>query len=238
LLGSVCPEFHHLTASFEHFHSFDMNMHKWLLTNFDASCLYVRKRKDLIDALSIMPSYLRNEFSESGLVTDYRDWQIPLGRRFRSLKIWFVLRSYGVKGLQAHIRKHIQLGEVFAGLIATRKDLFEIISGPNFALTVFNIVPKTQGKGDQDKITRDVYELVNKRGEIYITSSVVGGVYAIRVVSANPKAEKKYLRKAFQILVETAEEIRDGKTRTEAGDGAMLDIKGVGEAAFVNGVAK
>jgi len=79
---------------------------------------------------------------------------------------------------------------------------------------------------------------VNKRGEIYITSSVVGGVYAIRVVSANPKAEKKYLRKAFQILVETAEEIRDGKTRTEAGDGAMLDIKGVGEAAFVNGVAK
>lgn len=80
----VCPEYQHLTAEFEHFHSFDMNMHKWLLTNFDASCLYVRKRKDLIDALSIMPSYLRNEFSESGLVTDYRDWQIPLGRRFRS----------------------------------------------------------------------------------------------------------------------------------------------------------
>jgi aromatic-L-amino-acid decarboxylase len=236
-LDSVCPEFHHLTASFEHFHSFDMNMHKWLLTNFDASCLYVRKRKDLIDALSIMPSYLRNEFSESGLVTDYRDWQIPLGRRFRSLKIWFVLRSYGVKGLQAHIRKHIQLGEVFGGLIATRKDLFEIISGPNFALTVFNIVPKTPGKEEQDKITKDVYELVNKRGEIYITSSIVGGMYAIRVVSANPKAEEKYLHKAFKILVETAEEIRDGKTRTEAGDGVMLDIKGVGEAAVVNVVA-
>jgi aromatic-L-amino-acid decarboxylase len=96
----VCPEYQHLTASFEHFHSFNMNMHKWLLTNFDASCLFVRKRKDLIDSLSIMPSYLRNEFSESGLVTDYRDWQIPLGRRFRSLKIWFVLRTYGVKGLQ------------------------------------------------------------------------------------------------------------------------------------------
>src|SRR6187402_2494096 len=130
----VCPEYQHLTASFEHFHSFDMNMHKWLLTNFDASCLFVRKRKDLIDSLSISPTYLRNEFSESGLVTDYRDWQIPLGRRFRSLKIWFVLRTYGVKGLQAHIRKHVKLGEVFAGLLETRTDLFEIVTGPNFAL--------------------------------------------------------------------------------------------------------
>ena len=72
----VCPEYHRLTGSLQHFHSFDMNMHKWLLTNFDASCLFVRRRKDLIDALSITPSYLRNGYSDSGLVTDYRDWQI------------------------------------------------------------------------------------------------------------------------------------------------------------------
>jgi len=225
----VCPEYHHLTKSFEHFHSFDMNMHKWLLTNFDASCLYVKKRKDLIDALSIMPSYLRNEFSESGLVTDYRDWQIPLGRRFRSLKIWFVLRTYGVKGLQAHIRKTVKLGETFAGLLETRKDLFEIITGPCFALTVFNIVPKVAGKGKQDKITKDVYELVNKRGEIYITSSVVDGVYVIRVVSANPMAEEKYLKKAFKILVETTEELRDGALlRDQSLNGVIFDVKGVG----------
>jgi aromatic-L-amino-acid decarboxylase len=225
----VCPEYHHLTEPFKHFHSFDMNMHKWLLTNFDASCLYVKKRKDLIDALSIMPSYLRNEFSESGLVTDYRDWQIPLGRRFRSLKIWFVLRTYGVKGLQAHIRKTVRLGETFAGLLETRKDLFEIITGPDFALTVFNVVPKVAGKEEQDKITRDVYELVNKRGEIYITSSVVGGVYVIRVVSANPMAEEKYLRKAFRILVETTEGLRDGALlRDQSLNGVTFDVKGVG----------
>ena len=230
----VCPEYHHLTAMFENFHSFDMNMHKWLLTNFDASCLYVRKRKDLIDALSIMPSYLRNEFSDSGLVTDYRDWQIPLGRRFRSLKIWFVLRSYGVKGLQAHIRKHIKLGETFACLLDTRKDLFKIVTGPSFALTVFNIVPKVLGAKEQDDITKDVYETVNKGGEIYITSSVVGGVYAIRVVSANPKAEEKYLHKAFSILVETAEELRDGKIQKEPQHGVLLDVIGVGEAATVD----
>lgn len=207
----VCPEYQHLTASFEHFHSFDMNMHKWLLTNFDVSCLFVRKRKDLVDALSIMPSYLRNEFSESGLVTDYRDWQIPLGRRFRSLKIWFVLRTYGVKGLQAHIRKHVKLGEVFGSLIESRKDLFQLFTKPSFALTVFQIVPKVADKQEQDKITKEVYEAVNKRGEIYITSSVVGGAYVIRVVSANPMAEEKFVRRAFDILVETAEELRDGK---------------------------
>jgi aromatic-L-amino-acid decarboxylase len=233
----VCPEYQHLTSTFEHFHSFDMNMHKWLLTNFDASCLYVRKRKDLIDALSITPSYLRNEFSESGLVTDYRDWQIPLGRRFRSLKIWFVLRTYGVKGLQEHIRKHVKLGEVFAGLVKIRSDLFEIMTGPSFALTVFTVIPKVAGKAEQDKITKDVYELVNKRGEIYITSTIIGGVYAIRVVSANPLAEEQNIRRAFEILVETTEEVRDGKANKRVGRGPIVNGKGegVGEVAAVNG---
>jgi aromatic-L-amino-acid/L-tryptophan decarboxylase len=131
--------------------------------------------------------------------------------------------------LQAHIRKTINLGETFAGLLETRKDLFEIVTGPSFALTVFTIVPKVTGKEEQDKITKDVYETVNKRGEIYITSSVVGGVYVIRVVSANPLAEEKYLRKAFKILVETTEELRDGRlSLEESSKGVIIDVKGVG----------
>jgi aromatic-L-amino-acid decarboxylase len=145
------------------------------------------------------------------------------------LKIWFVLRTYGVKGLQAHIRKTIKLGETFAGLLETRKDLFEIVTGPSFALTVFTIVPKVPGSEAQDKVTKDVYETVNKRGEIYITSSVVGGVYVIRVVSANPLAEEKYIRKAFKILVETTEELRDGRLpRDQPSNGVIVDVKGVG----------
>jgi aromatic-L-amino-acid decarboxylase len=234
----VCPEYHHLTSHFHHFHSFDMNMHKWLLTNFDASMLYVKKRKDLIDALSITRSYLRNEFSESGLVTDYRDWQIPLGRRFRSLKVWFVLRSYGVEGLQEHIRRHIKLGEYFSDLIKSRKDMFSMITGPNFALTVFNVVPREGGgKEEQDAITKEVYELVNKRGEIFLTSGVVNGTYAIRVVSANPKAEERFLKKAFEILVRTIEEVRDGKKVLEKVNGVVVDGKGegVGEVAVLKG---
>jgi aromatic-L-amino-acid decarboxylase len=231
----VCPEYQHNTAAYEHFHSFNMNMHKWLLTNFDASCLYVKKRKDLIDALSIMPSYLRNEFSESGLVTDYRDWQIPLGRRFRSLKIWFVLRTYGVNGLRAHIRNHVELGEGFAKLIRSRPDLFEMFTKPAFALTVFTVISDFKDQKERNEVTKEVYELVNSRGEIYITSSVVAGVYVIRVVSANPKAEEKYLKKAFDILVATTEEVRAGKIKNVDTDVVTTDVKGVGEAAIING---
>jgi aromatic-L-amino-acid decarboxylase len=231
----VCPEYQHLTATFERFHSFDMNMHKWLLTNFDASCLYVKKRKDLIDALSIMPSYLRNEFSENGLVTDYRDWQIPLGRRFRSLKIWFVLRTYGINGLRAHIRKHVDLGEGFAKLIESRSDMFEICTKPAFALTVFTVVSDSKDQKERNETTKEVYELVNSRGEIYITSSVVAGVYVIRVVSANPQAEEKYLKKAFNILVATTEEVRAGRIKDVTNDVVTTDIKGVGEAAIISG---
>jgi aromatic-L-amino-acid decarboxylase len=226
----ICPEHHHLTKPLEHFHSYNMNMHKWLMVNFDASLLYITKRKDLVDALSVTPAYLRNEHTDSGLVTDYRDWQIPLGRRFRSIKIWFVLRTYGVKALQALIRKHISLGEHFASLLKSRQDLFEIVTDAHFALTVFDIVSKNKGNvEEQDKLTKDVYELVNKRGEVYITSTVVGGRYAIRVVSANERTEEKYINKVFEILVEAAEEVRDGKARTRGGvEKVIVDGKGEG----------
>lgn len=252
----VLPEYQHLTKAFVHFDSFDMNMHKWLLTNFDArytpslpfsvvsfiyciltdplSCLFVRRRHDLTSALSITPSYLRNTFSDSGLVTDYRDWQIPLGRRFRALKIWFVLRSYGIDGLQSYIRNHIELGELFHSLVKGRPDLFSVLTGPAFALTVITVVPKRpqqmrnaskpdprheaftndftpdaekQALLDANAVTKEVYELVNSRGEIFITSGVVDGTYTIRIVSANANTEEKYIRRAFEILVETAKEI-------------------------------
>ncbi|KAI9778823.1 MAG: hypothetical protein M1835_004834 [Candelina submexicana] len=217
----VCEEYQHYSKHLAAFDSFDVNMHKWLLTNFDASCLYIQHRRHLTSALSITPSYLRNPFSDSGLVTDYRDWQIPLGRRFRALKIWFVMRTYGVEGLKAHIRSTIKLGEIFHSLVLSRPDLFRVLTPPAFALTVFTVVPQQRGddrngfrvdmgkKSDVDanSLTKGVYEMINERGEIFLTSSVIGGTYAIRVVSANPKAEEKYVRNAFEIIVRTAEEV-------------------------------
>jgi len=243
----VCEEYQHIPTSFSAFDSFNVNMHKWLLTAFDASCLYVKRRRELTDALSITPSYLRNEFSDNGLVTDYRDWQIPLGRRFRSLKIWFVLRTYGVAGLKNHIRNHIQLGEMFHGLVKSRPDLFRVLVPPAFALTVLTIVPPRHGSAQPETnghltngesngganseapigeteiikssatdnhantLTQEIYERINAEGKIFLTSSVVKGVYAIRVVSANPKADEKHLRRAFEILVGTTEEVLAAK---------------------------
>lgn len=120
-------------------------MHKWLLVSFDASLLYVRSRHDLISALSITPAYLQNKHTDSGLVTDYRDWQIPLGRRFRALKIWFVVRSFGLEGLRAHIRKTVRVGQHFEKLVTESKDgeeLFELTTKPAFGLICFRIKPE------------------------------------------------------------------------------------------------
>ena len=122
--------------------SFNFNMAKWLLVNFDASCLFVQNRNHLTRALTVTPSYLQNSFTDSGLVTDYRDWQIPLGRRFRALKIWFVMRTYGVEGMKNHIQNSITVGDAFRKMVEARKDLFEIVAPPRFALTCLRIKPK------------------------------------------------------------------------------------------------
>ena len=317
-----------------------------------------------MDALSITPAYLRNDASDSGEVVDFRHWGIPLSRRFRALKVWFVIRTHGVRYLQSYVRNHIRLGEVFASLIASRPDLFKIVVKPAYALTVISIVPripsilrkllavkakeanmgkvkrdcglqknsdeteknngdfsvehrnsgkvmsangepnangnglsngklttngaisgngmpnpkksfivgdlkpegvytngnaasnglskdKTNGYATVDEVshlkhdpatsllspltstdfshrnglwtsddtidawlaeyanlaTKEVYDLINWRGEILLTSTSVGGLFVIRINGANPKTEEKYMRRAFEILVSTAEEV-------------------------------
>ena len=113
--AAVCPELRGLLAGLEQADSFVFNPHKWLFTTFDCSCFFVADRAALLDALSILPEYLRNAASESGAVIDYRDWQVPLGRRFRALKLWFVLRWYGAEGLRHHVREHVRLARRAGG---------------------------------------------------------------------------------------------------------------------------
>ncbi len=235
----ICEEFQHYSKQFAMADSFNMNMHKWLLVNFDASCLYVQNRNHLTRALSVTPSYLQNEYTDSGLVTDYRDWQIPLGRRFRALKIWFVMRSYGLEGMREHIRRTIKIGEVFKGLVEEKNDLFESVAPPRFALTCLRVKPSVvaghsamnghasaainakdealmgdfvsdvaaQAETDANAVTKEIADLINQRGEIFITSSTTAGKCMVRVVSANPNAEEKYVRNAFEIIVRTTEEV-------------------------------
>lgn len=214
----VCPEY---SQKYSHLlavaNSFNTNMHKWLLVNFDASLLWVQNRQDLTAALSISPVYLRNKHTDQGLVTDYRDWQIPLGRRFRALKIWFVLRSYGISGLQKHIRRTVELGENFADLVRAKPELFELVSTPVFALTCFRItpqaIPTTLVKNGQDKeglandLSRQVVERINESGQLFLTSSTTDGKSFIRVVCGNENANDQNMKAAFDTIVKQTEEL-------------------------------
>ncbi|KAL1956657.1 hypothetical protein VTO42DRAFT_6907 [Malbranchea cinnamomea] len=212
----VTPEFQHIPRDWaDGIDSFDFNMHKWLLVNFDASCLFVRNRVDLTSAMDITPSYLRNPYSDTGAVTDYRNWQIPLGRRFRALKIWFVMRTYGISGLRAHIRNTLKVGDVFTTLVRGRNDLFDVVTKPAFGLTVLRITDAAAKRaaqgGDANAITQEVYERINRRGEVFLTSSVVGGLTVIRVVCGNENANEKYIRRAFELLVDETEDVLAGR---------------------------
>lgn len=194
-----------------HFSSFNVNMHKWLLTNFDCSCVFVSDRAWLNAAMSSELHMYRNAYSDGGLVTDYRNWQIPLGRRFRALKVWFVLRNFGVKGLQAYVRKGVALGETFAGWLRERSDLFEIVTGPVFALTVFRVKVAAAGDDDEEAkrnaLTRKVLEEVNATGRIWLTGTVLEEKFAIRVMTANQSTEEKHVREAYELILATTERL-------------------------------
>ncbi|KAI5463113.1 pyridoxal phosphate-dependent transferase [Mariannaea sp. PMI_226] len=192
-----------LAVPFAHFHSFNFNPHKWMLTTFDCSAVWVRSRAWLIEALSIKPPYLRNQFSDNELVTDYRDWQIPLGRRFRSLKLWFVMRSYGIRGLQSHIRNGVSLGESLEAKLASRSDLFSIFTPARFGLVTFRV----QGASEEEinQRTEKLYEEVNAEGEFYLTSTIVNGKFAIRVCTGVERVREEHVQRLFDLVAEKTE---------------------------------
>ncbi len=159
--AALCPEFRHIHQGLEYADSYCFNPHKWMFTNFDCDCFYVADRKALIQTLSVLPEYLRNQATESGAVIDYRDWQIPLGRRFRSLKLWFVIRHYGVEGLQHHIRQHVELAQQFAEWVS-KDDRFELASPVPLNLVCF------RHKGG-DEVNQRMMDRLNRSGDLYLS---------------------------------------------------------------------
>ena len=134
--AALCPEFRAMHDGLELAASYCFNPHKWMFTNFDCDCLYVADRKALIQTLSVLPEYLRNKATETGAVIDYRDWHVPLGRRFRALKLWFVIRHYGVEGLRHHVRRHVELAQQFASWVRA-DDRFELAAPAPLNLVCF-----------------------------------------------------------------------------------------------------
>lgn len=171
----VCPEFRRMIDGVELADSFVFNPHKWLLTNFPCSAFWTSDRRSLTAALAVTPEYLRNAASQSGRVIDYRDWQVPLGRRFNALKLWFVIRHYGVEGLRAHVRAGVRLARRFESLIAgdpARR--FEVVTPRTTSLVCFRLTPRPGATAAaEDARNRAVMDAVNASGEAYLTHTVV-----------------------------------------------------------------
>ncbi len=192
----LCPEMRFLNAGLETADSYVFNPHKWLLTNFDCSAFYVADRASLNEALSITPEYLRNPASESGAVVDYRDWQVPLGRRFRALKLWFVLRHYGLEGLRAHIRRHIAWAAELTEWVDA-DDRFELAAPTVISLVCF------RHKGGNGA-TQQVLDAVNQSGRAYITPTTIDGQLILRVAIGSPQTERHHVEELWNLVQSAA----------------------------------
>ena len=189
--AALCPEFRHIHEGLELTDSYAFNPHKWMFTNFDCDCFWVADRAALIRSLSILPEYLKNAATAEGAVFDYRDWHVQLGRRFRALKLWFVIRHYGVEGLRQHVREHVRLAQEFAGWVAA-DTRFELAAPAPLNLVCFRL------REGGDAANRRLLERLNKSGKLYLTHTVLDGKYALRLCVGQTHTEARHVAAAWR----------------------------------------
>ena len=194
--AALCPEFRGLFDGLELADSSCFNPHKWMFTNFDCTCFFVADREDLIRTLSILPEYLRNQATESGAVIDYRDWQVPLGRRFRALKLWFVLRSFGVAGLQDRVRQHVALARDLAGWVQ---------ADPRFELAApvtLNLVCFRHRGGEW--VNQRILDTLNGSGQIFLTHTRLNGQFTLRLSIGQTHTQRRHVERAWELIQQAA----------------------------------
>lgn len=194
--AALCPEFRHFQDGLELADSYCFNPHKWMFTNFDCDAFYVADRAALINTLSILPEYLRNAATESGAVIDYRDWHVQLGRRFRALKLWFVIRHYGVEGLQYHVRQHVALAQEFKEWIKASED-FELAAPAPLNLVCF------RHKGG-DETNKALLQQLNAGGKLYLTHTALNGRFTLRLCVGQTYTQRRHVEQAWELIRETA----------------------------------
>jgi aromatic-L-amino-acid decarboxylase len=196
--AALCPELRFVNEGLEFADSYCFNPHKWMFVNFDCDAFYVADRKALVGALSILPEYLRNTATESGAVIDYRDWQIPLGRRFRALKLWAVIRHYGAEGLRHHVRKHVELSHEFAALVAADAN-FELV-----APAPLNLVCFRNRAGDD--VNQRIMDRLNGSGELFLTHTRLDGRLILRMSIGAAGTEHRHVVQAWGAISRAAAE--------------------------------
>jgi aromatic-L-amino-acid decarboxylase len=191
----LLPEHRGMIDGIEHVDSFVFNPHKWLFTNFDCSAHFVRDPDALVRTFAILPEFLRSR--EGRQVIDYRDWGVPLGRRFRALKLWFVIRSFGVAGLRQRIGRHIEWAQEVARAVAATAD-FELLAPASLALFCFRYHPA--GVDDEavlDRLNQRLLDTLNDSGALYLTQNRVRGRYGIRFVVGQTATERRHVQAAW-----------------------------------------
>ncbi len=188
----LCPENRKWQKGVEMADSYCFNPHKWMFTNFDCDCFWVADRKHLIKTFTILPEYLKNKATEEGAVFDYRDWHVQLGRRFRSLKLWFVIRHYGVEGLQYHVRKHISLAQKFAEWIRQSDD-FELVTEPPLNMVCFR-------HKAGDAFNKKLMDRINESGKAFLTHTRLNEQLVLRLVVGQTHTEKKHVQNVWELI--------------------------------------
>jgi aromatic-L-amino-acid decarboxylase len=199
--AAILPEMRWILEDVERADSMVFNPHKWLLVNFDCSAYFVRDVPALLRSFSASAHYLRSP--HQGEVPDYRDWGIPLGRRFRALKLWFVLRSYGVAALQSMLREHIRLGELFAGWVDDAPE-FERLATARFGLVCFRQHPAGEDEAALDARNEALLKRLNASGKIMLTPTRLGGRYCIRLSVGHLTTTEDDVRAAWNLVQELA----------------------------------
>jgi aromatic-L-amino-acid decarboxylase len=201
-VAAICPELRWILDGVgDHADSFCTNPHKWLLTNFDCDAFWVADRAALLGALSILPEFLRNAATESGAVVDYRDWQVQLGRRFRALKLWSVIRWYGAAGLREHIRGHVALAQEFAARLESDAR-FEVVAPHPLSLVCFRLRDDDTDRGDAR--TTALMDALNASGELFLTHTRVDGRVALRLAIGGTRTERRHVDAAWDLISRTA----------------------------------
>ena len=197
--AALCPELRHLHDGVEYADSYCFNPHKWMFTNFDCDCFWIADRSALIRSLSVLPEYLRNQATESGAVIDYRDWQIPLGRRFRALKLWLVIRHYGIEGLQFHVRRHVELAHRFVSWVEADAD-FELMAPAPLNLVCF------RHRGG-DAVNQAIMDRLNASGALYLTHTKLNGRFVLRLAIGQATTEARHVERAWELIREAGEAV-------------------------------
>ncbi len=203
--AAIVPELRGYFAGMDLADSVVLNPHKWLLTNFDCTAYYVRDRDALLSTFSLTPEYLRTVHDAD--VVNYRDWGIQLGRRFRGLKLWFVIRSYGVEGLRAVIRRHVGLAAELAGWVDQAPD-FERMAPAPFGLVCFRYRPAGKSEQELDGMNQRLLAEVNATRRVFLTHTRLGGRYVIRMAIGQRATEREHVVQAWELVRVAAANLR------------------------------